>query len=509
MKRLLPVVVVLCLIGTIFTCLPKSESNDVTITCVDDLNGKSVGIQSGAGYELYLEERCPEATPVFFNEFSSIYPALTQGKIDVMISENIAFAVEKTEIPSLVAIEEPIATLDYSVGVSKAGNNNNVYAELNEYIAKSKEDKTIDELKAYWFDNYDRDNATVDKSGINNENKTLVFACEASFEPVCFAGKGGELSGFGVDFIYHFCREYGYVPQIECLEYDSMIAALASGKITVAFGIIPDDERKEEVNFTDPIMDFEVLAVYDNGQSSNTSFFDNFVNSFAKTFIRDDRWKMFLEGVDNTFKISLLSVTFGTILGLLLYIWVDHGKKAEKFFVSIISWLASSTPSVVMLMILYYIIFGQYLVDNVSVAITGFSIVFGCGFYERIVAGVKAVGVGQFEAAYSQGFNKDQTFFRIIFPQAARHFMGAYEGDIIALIQETSVVGYIAIKDLTKMSDLVRARTYEAFFPLLATACMYFLLIWVLTKLFGTIANIFYNKNRKKQYILRGIKTKD
>ncbi len=505
MKRILPVVIALCLIGLVFSCLPQSSvSNDVVISSLDDLNDKSVGIQGGTGYEQYLSIKCPGATPVFFNEISSIYPAIQQGKIDAMITENLAFVVEKIEIPSLVALEEPIATIEYSIGVSKKANGNVIYAQLNEFIQSLKADGTMASMKSYWIDNYDRDNATVDKTGISGEKGVLIFAAEPAFEPMCFAGNGGELLGFNVDFIYRFCREYGYTPKIETLDYDAMVASLASGKSTVAIGIMPDEERAEEVNFTEKMIDFEIIAVYDTGSGDNDGFFIGLVRSFNKTFVKESRWKMFLEGVDNTFFISILSVVIGSALGLLLYLWVSHGGVFERKVMSVLCWLSSSTPTVVLLMILYYIIFGNYLVNNIAVAITGFSIVFGCGFYERIVSGVKAVGNGQVEAAYAQGFSKDQTFFRIVLPQAAEHFAPAYQGDVIALIQNTSVVGYIAIKDLTKMSDLVRGRTYEAFFPLLATAVIYFLLIILITTIFDRFTRIF---NRKTKNILKGIKT--
>jgi len=507
MKRFLPIFIVICLIGIIFTCLPQSDvNNNVAINTLDDLNNKTVGIQGGTGYEQYLSEKCPDATQVFFNEVSSIYPAIKQGKIDAMITESLAFIVEKTEIPSLVALEEPIATIEYSVGVCKKGNGNVIYAQLNEFIKNSKANGTIDLMKSHWLDNYDRDNVTVDKTGITGENGILVFAAEPAFEPMCFAGEGGELLGFNVDFIYRFCREYGYTPKIETLDYDAMVASLASGKTMVAVGVMPDDERKEEVNFTEKMIDFDIIAVYDNGNNDKGNFFNNLINSFNKTFIREDRWKMFLEGANNTLFISVLSVIFGSILGLLLYQWVSHGGKFEAQIMSIMCWLTSSTPTVVMMMILYYIIFSDYLISSISVAIIGFSIIFGCSFYERIVSGVKAVGNGQKEAAIAQGFNKDQTFFYIIFPQAADHFMPAYQGDVISLIQETSVVGYIAIKDLTKMSDLVRGRTYEAFFPLLATALIYFVLILIITTFFKRIAQHLNNKNIRNKNVLKGIK---
>jgi len=503
MKRLLPVFIVLCLLGAVFTCLPKTSVSERTITTLADVNNSIVGIQGGTNYEVYLAEVCPDAKAVFFNEFASIFPALQQGKIDVMITESVAYAVEKEELPALVALDEPIATLDYCIGIAKNAQGSIVYQQINEFTAKLRADGTLDKLQDYWLDSYDRNNYTVDKSGITGENGVLPMAMEAAFEPMCFAGEGGELFGYNIDYIYRFCREYGYEPQIITLDYDAMTAALSSGKITMAVGVLPDEERSEEVLFTDPILNFEIIITKYSSDTSADSFFVRLGSSIRKTFIRDSRWQMFAQGAATTLLISVLSVVFGTVLGLLLYLWCMHGKKAEQAFTNVLCWLMSSTPTVVLLMILYYIIFGAYVVSNIAVAIVGFSLLFGCGFYERIVSGVKAVGTGQEEAARAQGFNQNQTFFKIQLPQAAEHFMPSYQGDVIALIQETSVVGYIAVMDLTKMSDLVRGRTYEAFFPLLVTAGIYFLIIWLMTLVLKRIGFSINTKNRKPERVLR------
>ncbi len=503
MKRLLPVLIVLCLLGAVFTCLPKNNISERSITSLDDVNNCTVGVQGGTNYEVYLAKKCPDAKTIFFNEFSSIYPALQQGKIDVMITESVAFAVEKAEIPALVALEEPIATLDYCIGIAKNAQGSTIYQQLNEFTAKLKADGTLDAMQDYWLKSYDRENYTVDKSGITGENGVLHLAMEAAFEPMCFAGKGGELFGYNIDYIYRFCQEYGYEPQISTLDYDAMTAALSGGKITIAVGVIPDEERSEEVLFTDPILNYDIIIARDSGETTAENFFVKLGGSIRKTFLRDSRWQMFAQGAVTTLMISVLAVLFGTVLGLILYLWRMHGKKAERAVTNMLCWLMSSTPTVVLLMILYYIIFGAYAVSNIAVAVVGFSLLFGCGFYERIVSGVKAVGTGQEEAARAQGFNQNQTFFLIQLPQAAEHFMPSFQGDVIALIQETSVVGYIAVMDLTKMSDLVRGRTYEAFFPLLVTAGIYFLIIWLMTLVLKRIGVALSSKKRRPERILK------
>jgi len=92
---------------------------------------------------------------------------------------------------------------------------------------------------------------------------------------------------------------------------------------------------------------------------------------------------------------------------------------------------------------------------------------------------------GQREASYAMGFTKTQTFIKIVLPQALKYIFPAFTGGFISMFKSTAIVGYIAIQDLTKMSDVIRSRTYEAFFPLLATALIYLVVAWTLASVFN------------------------
>ena len=124
-------------------------------------------------------------------------------------------------------------------------------------------------------------------------------------------------------------------------------------------------------------------------------------------------------------------------------------------------------------------------------------------------SGVKAVDPGQTEAAHALGYTDRMTFFQIILPQALQHFMPTYRGQVVSLLKATAVVGYIAVQDLTKMGDIVRSRTYEAFFPLIAVAVIYFLLAWILTRAVGWLIGNIDPKNRRPEQILKGVKLHD
>ena len=123
--------------------------------------------------------------------------------------------------------------------------------------------------------------------------------------------------------------------------------------------------------------------------------------------------------------------------------------------------------------------------------------------------GVGAVDSGQYEAAYALGYSNRRTFYRIILPQALPHVISAYRGEIIGLIKATAVVGYIAVQDLTKMGDIVRSRTYEAFFPLIAVTAIYFVLEGLFGLLVSRIGIRLDPKHRSPEHILKGVKTDD
>ena len=200
------------------------------------------------------------------------------------------------------------------------------------------------------------------------------------------------------------------------------------------------------------------------------------IDSFEKTFIRENRWALFLNGISTTLLITVLSILFGTILGFIVFMLCRNGNPVANTITRFFVWLLEGMPVVVLLMILYYIIFGKVSISGTLVSIIGFTLLFGAQVYNMVKRGVATVDKGQLEAAYSLGYTDRKAFFRVVLPQALPHIMPPYKGQIKALIKATAIVGYVAVQDLTKMGDIVRSRTYEAFFPLIAVAVIYFAL---------------------------------
>ena len=172
--------------------------------------------------------------------------------------------------------------------------------------------------------------------------------------------------------------------------------------------------------------------------------------------------------------------------------------KGLRMISGIYSKLMQGLPIVVILMILYYIVFGKSSISNVVVAILGFGIVFGAYMAQLFEGGIGGVEKGQWEAALSTGLSKYQTFCGIVLPQAIRTMLPGYFSNLISLMKGTAVVGYIAVNDLTKVGDIIRSNTYEAIVPLVTIAIIYFVIACILLSLMNMIRRRLTSKRMRR-----------
>ena len=142
--------------------------------------------------------------------------------------------------------------------------------------------------------------------------------------------------------------------------------------------------------------------------------------SFEKTFVREQRWKLIVEGICTTMIISLFSVLGGTLLGFALYMAARSKKKwlskLAKGIAKVYSTIIEGTPTLVVLMLLFYVVFTSPDMSGIVVAIVGFILTFGSFVYDNLALTVSGVDNGQLEAAYALGYSRNRTFFRIILP---------------------------------------------------------------------------------------------
>ena len=231
---------------------------------------------------------------------------------------------------------------------------------------------------------------------------------------------------------------------------------------------------------------------------NQVSFWDDLKASFNRTFIVEDRWRLIIDGLGVTVFISVCSGILGSFFGFCLcMLRRTKNKVIDRLTLAFIR-IIQGIPAVVFLMVLYYVVFGKVDISPIAVSIIGFAINFGAYVSEMMRTGIEAVDIGQNEAALALGYSNVQSFFKVIFPQAAKHFLPVMKGEFISMVKMTSIVGYIAGQDLTKATDIIRARTMEAFFPLIITAIIYFIIANLMTMLITKIEIKITRKHERK-----------
>ncbi len=231
-----------------------------------------------------------------------------------------------------------------------------------------------------------------------------------------------------------------------------------------------------------------------NTKKVNKGVFD----SFYYSVIYNARYKYILQGLLNTILISLGAVIIGVLLGIMASIIRNiHDNTSRLKLLNAISHIyitiIRGTPSILQLMIIYYVIFKQTDINIVIVGILSFGINSGAYVAEIIRAGINSVDKGQIEAGYALGLNYTQVMTKIVFPPALRNVLPALGNEFITLIKETSVGAYIGIVELTKASDIIASRTYDYFFPLILIALIYLMITLLLTKLMNRLEKRFNN----------------
>ena len=211
----------------------------------------------------------------------------------------------------------------------------------------------------------------------------------------------------------------------------------------------------------------------------------DFIAKFQQDFIESDRYLYLLRGLGNTLLIAALAVILGIVLGFLgAIIRSTHDKHGGlnilNFICKVYLTIWRGTPTMVQLLIMYYIILVA-LDNKILVAVIAFGLNSAAYVAEIVRSGIMSVDEGQFEAGRSLGLNYTQTMRLIILPQAFKNVLPALANEFITLLKETSISGYIAIPDLTKGGDIIRSQTYDAFLPLFGVAVIYLVLVMILT----------------------------
>ncbi len=495
-----------CLIFPACAAYSAPESaKGVRYESLDDFGGSSVGSLTGTMFDKILSGRISGLNFKYYNDLSSMLLALRSGDIDAIGLDEPVARLAAGQNQGLAMYPEMAETDSYGLGLRK---DSEFTAKTSAAIERFAKDGTLDKLREKWFGN-DEGAKHIKIEDYAAPNGVLRYAHDSTTEPMSYVGDSGESLGYEVELVRLIGKELGMEVQVSQTNFGSLINMLISGKADIVSGAMSiTAERLESIDFAAShyaggialLVRAEDISITNPGTAEvKIPWWKSLADSFEKTFIRENRWKLILSGLGVTLLISLLDAIFGTILGLGLCLVRRSKKKAAAGIASGIIRIIQGVPVLVWLMVLTYVVFASSSIGGVAIAVICFSINFSSYVAEILRSGIDSVDRGQWEAAAALGMSRPRTFIKIILPQATRFVLPVYKGEFINQMKATSVVGYIAIQDLTKASDIIRSRTYEALFPLIATALIYFLMAWMLTQLLNLIEIKTDPKRRSRQ----------
>ena len=233
-----------------------SEASTQAIQTLEDLNGKTVGVQLGTTGDLMMSEEVGKADGLNlagveqYSKAADAVQALLTNKIDaVCIDDQVAKNFVAANPDELTMLDTAYSEESYAIAVSK--DNPELTEKLNGAIAELKEDGTLDAILNKYIAKEEGATGYVSPEGTEYPNGTLVMATNAAFDPYEYI-ENGEIVGIDAEFAKALCDKLGYDLQIEDMEFDSIIAAVVSGKADFGMaGMTVTPEREEQIDFTD------------------------------------------------------------------------------------------------------------------------------------------------------------------------------------------------------------------------------------------------------------------
>ena len=237
------------------------------------------------------------------------------------------------------------------------------------------------------------------------------------------------------------------------------------------------------------------------------NFGQNFFFKFYQAFILKDRWLQYINGVGTTLLVTALALALGVVLGsvvALVRVTHDQQRPGHKnavlgFFnavCQVYTTIIRGTPMMVQLLIMSMVVFKSSREFTLVGALT-LGINSGAYVSEIIRGGLMAVDPGQMEAGRSLGLNYMTTMLEIIIPQAIRSILPALGNEFIVLLKDTSLITVIGGKELLYAAQGIMNRTYEAMFPLLGIACIYLVLVMLLSWLLSKVERKLAQSDRR------------
>ena len=450
-----------------------------------DLADKRIGVLLGSAHDVWARKNLPKATILNLQATSDIILAVKTDKVDAALMDSDPLKLVLQDNPDLGAMPGALFAFPVAPGFSKA--RPELTAAWDALIGNLEKTGELAAIRRRWID--DAGTAMPVLPPPPADAAPLVLGTTDAGLPFA-AVREGKMVGLDIELVQRFAASLGRPLEIRNLEFSALIAAVAAGKVDIiSSSIFVTDERKQRIDFGAPYHEMgtqafarrELLEVgAAHSAPAEKAFMARVADSFRANILHEDRYLLLWDGLKTTVLISVLATLAGTLVGALVCFLRMSPRPWLNLIARTYINLIRGMPVLVLLMLIFYVVFASVNINPVLVAVIAFGMNFGAYVAEIFRTGIESIDRGQREAGIAMGFSPVQTFRYIILPQTIRRILPIYRGEFISLVKMTSIVGYIAVQDLTKASDIIRSRTFDAFFPLVMVAVLYFVISWVL-----------------------------
>lgn len=444
-----------------------------------DLTGLRVAVGTGSCYDMQLSSR-NDISLQRFNAESDMIQALVNGKADVAVTDEVVYspAVQKENGIKVALIGEQAFPTAFMFNKS----NLELARAMTDVQRQMEQDGSMQALKDYWLtDRYSQEESFTHIPDEASGTPIRVAVCTDS-SPIAFQ-VDGEWYGIEIDLLRELGRALHRPMEFKHYDISSSLLSVKSGLADVLCGcIFVTPEREQEFLFSAPYHSYHPAFFVVDGEAhrGETGFLSGIKSSIRRNLLDENRWKYITGGLWETIKISFLSILLGSVLGIFLYAMQRSRRRWVRSLAKAYDWFMAGIPELVLLLIMFYVFFAKSGLATDLVAVVTFSLLFASGVSGIYATSLEAIPHGQTEAGLALGFTRVQTFFNIVLPQAVRRGLPLYRGQCVSLLKGTSIVGYIAIQDLTRAGDIIRSRTFDALIPLAVVTIIYFLLVWLI-----------------------------
>ena len=280
---------------TLFPALAHGADTTPVYKTLDELAGKNFAYVNGSVYTKNIEERLEGTSEQFYPSLAECVAAVEAGKADAAVQLSYCCEYAINQRPGTVTLmPEPVAHVSEAFFFPRGSK---LTEQFNNVIRKFSEDGTLEKVEKEWVA-ADESGKTLPEQDWEAPNGTLRFATPGVLQPFSYVGNGGRVVGYDVELALLIARELGYHLEVSAIPMDSILAAVDTGKVDFGGTLTNTPERASVCDFSEKVMPATISVIVETEEAdSSAGFIGRIKDSFKKTFIVEDRWKLIISGL--------------------------------------------------------------------------------------------------------------------------------------------------------------------------------------------------------------------